>query len=160
MLLRASRSSDKRYEDIFKSTSAVFFLGTPHAGSPHAELGEVLRRIIRAVGFDSAGQNLAALRPDSTLLEQCREEFYLLYKKGAFEVYTFQEARSLKGASFGPFKDKVLVFSLSVPCCHDLPVFRSSQTCPLISWVRKRGSLSMQIIGQCADFQAKKMMVT
>ncbi len=115
MLLRASRSSDKRYKDIFTSTSAIFFLGTPHAGSPHAELGEILRNIIRVIGFDGAGQNLATLRPDSILLEQCREEFYLLYKKGTFEVYTFQEAKALKGTSFGPFRDKVLMFSL---CMH------------------------------------------
>jgi hypothetical protein len=115
MLLRASRSSDKRYKDIFTSTCAILFLGTPHAGSPHAELGEILRNIIRAIGFDGAGQNLVALRPDSTLLEQCREEFYLLYKKASFEVYTFQEAKGLKGTSFSPFKDKVLVFSLCMP---------------------------------------------
>jgi hypothetical protein len=109
MLLRASRSNDKSYEDIFKSTSAVFFLGTPHTGSPHAELGETLRKIIRVMGFDSAGQNLLTLRPDSILLDQCREEFHLLYKRGSFEVYTFQEARGMTGIGFAMFNDKVLV---------------------------------------------------
>ena len=160
MLLRASRSSDKRYMDIFTSTSAILFLGTPHAGSPHAELGEILRNITRAIGFDSAGQNLVALRPDSSLLEQCREDFYLLYKTGAFEVYTFQEAKGLTGTSFGPFRDKVLASSQYVPWCYNSPILRSSQISPLISWVPKRGSQLMQIIGQCADFQAKTTTVT
>lgn len=107
MLLRASRSDDKSYKDIFKSTHAVFFLGTPHGGSPYAELGEFLKRIVGAVGFDGAGQNLGTLKPDSALLEHCREEFHLLYKRQKFEVYTFQEARGLKGIGFASLNDKV-----------------------------------------------------
>jgi hypothetical protein len=110
MLLRASRSDDKSYEDIFKSTCAVFFLGTPHSGSPHAQLGETMRRVVQAVGFDTAHQNLAVLRPDSALLEQCREEFHILYKRGGFEVYTFQEAQGMKGIGFAQFNYKVPVF--------------------------------------------------
>jgi hypothetical protein len=110
MLLRASRSDDKSYEDIFKSTCAVFFLGTPHSGSPHAQLGETIRRVVQAVGFDTAHQNLALLGPDNALLEQCREEFHILYKRGGFEVYTFQEARGMKGIGFAQLNYKVPVF--------------------------------------------------
>ena len=109
MLLRASRSNEKNYKDIFKSTCAVFFLGTPHAGSPHAELGETLRRVVAVMGFDTAPQNLTALRPNSAVLEQCREEFHLLYMQGGFDVYTFQEARGIKGIGFAQFHHKVLV---------------------------------------------------
>jgi hypothetical protein len=120
MLLRASRSDYKSYKDILKLTHAVFFLGTPHAGSPHAELGEFLKRIVGAVGFDSAGQNLGALKPDSALLEHCREEFHLLYKRGNFEVYTFQEARGLKGIGFASLNDKVWVLFQCLSCCNNL----------------------------------------
>jgi hypothetical protein len=66
------------------------------------------------MGFDSARQNLDALRVDSALLEQCREGFHLLYKKGGFEVYTFQEARGLKGVGFASFNDKVSALALPV----------------------------------------------
>lgn len=107
MLLRASRSDDKSYQDVFMSTNAIFFFGTPHAGSQFADLGDTLRRIVGAIGFDTADQNLLTLKPDSVMLEQCREEFHILYNRARFEVYTFQEAHGMKGIGFASLNDKV-----------------------------------------------------
>jgi protein SERAC1 len=107
MLLRASRSDDNGYRDLFTYTNAILFLGTPHAGSQFADVGDTLRRIVTAVGFDTASQNLSTLKPDSALLDQCREDFHMLYKRGRFEVYTFQEAYGMKGVGFAGLNDKV-----------------------------------------------------
>jgi len=110
MLLDASRSGDEQYKDIFKSTKAVFFLGTPHVGSRFAELGDFFRAIVEATGFDTANQNLNALKPDNALLYQCRRDFFTLFNGGSFKVYTFQEARGLKGIGFARLNDKVCLY--------------------------------------------------
>ncbi|KAL2071242.1 hypothetical protein VTL71DRAFT_12477 [Oculimacula yallundae] len=81
--------------DIFQSTEAVFFLGTPHRGSGKAGIGEIARRIASASGLDTADQNLRALRVNSIELEMIHESFVQLYeqKDRHFQIITFQETK-------------------------------------------------------------------
>jgi hypothetical protein len=114
LLLRASRSKTENYQQVFRAAKAVLFLGTPHSGSQFAQMGETLTAIARAAGFDTANQNLMALKPDSALLEGCREDFHALYSEGSFEMITFQEAKGMKGIGLAKLNDKVLKNSKSI----------------------------------------------
>jgi hypothetical protein len=87
------------------STSAVLFLGTPHRGSGYAPLGDTLRRVVSAFGFDTNDRNIRALRFDSPELELSREEFLRLWRRRNFTVRTFQEAQGLTLVK--AFSDKV-----------------------------------------------------
>ncbi|CZS88147.1 uncharacterized protein RCO7_01113 [Rhynchosporium graminicola] len=81
--------------EIFDSTAAVLFLGTPHRGSGKANIGEIARKIASASGIDTADQNVRALRVNSIELEMIHESFVQLYeqKDRRFEIITFQETK-------------------------------------------------------------------
>ena len=107
MLVQASIEDRKGSKDLFESTKAVLFFGTPHAGSPFAKMGDTLRVIVKAVGFGAAKQNLRDLKPDSAILEDCRRNFETLHSRRKFEVYTFQEDRGMTGIGFAKADNKV-----------------------------------------------------
>jgi hypothetical protein len=97
VLRRSGNDEDKSIHDIFESTCAVFFLGTPHRGSNFATLGNTIRQIVTAVGFDTNEKNIKALQFDSFELELSREEFAKQWRQGSFQVRTFQESRGIVG---------------------------------------------------------------
>ena len=84
-------------QDVYRSSSAIIFLGTPHRGSDHASLGETIKRIVSVVGFDAHGQILQALQPGSEILELVREEFCDIWRERGFTVRTFQESQRIVG---------------------------------------------------------------
>lgn len=95
--------------DIYTSTSAVLFLGTPHRGSNKAESGETLRKIASASGFNTSDKNIRALQIDSSELEGIHERFMKLNQRNPwpFEVRTFQEAKGMTGIGFLGLGEKV-----------------------------------------------------
>jgi ankyrin repeat domain-containing protein 50 len=105
VLRRAKDDESDSIRDILTSTHAVFFLGTPHRGSDLAPLGNTIRRIVGALGFDTSDRNIRALHFDSFELEMSREEFVRQWRRGPFQVRTFQESRGLAG--FKGMSDKV-----------------------------------------------------
>jgi hypothetical protein len=107
MLLEANIDDTKSSKDVLESTKAVLFLGTPHAGSSFADMGDTLRRIVNAVGFGTANQNLRDLKPESAMLEQCRKHFQSLHKSRNFDIYTFQEELGMTGIGIAAADDKV-----------------------------------------------------
>ena len=84
-------------QDVYRSSSAIIFLGTPHRGSDHASLGETIKRIVSVVGFGAHGQILQALQPGSEILELVREEFCDIWRERGFTVRTFQESQGIAG---------------------------------------------------------------
>jgi hypothetical protein len=119
MLVQASFDDIKGSRDLFESTKAVLFLGTPHAGSPFAGMGDTLRGIVKAVGFSTANQNLRDLNPDSAMLEQCRVNFQTLHRRGGFEVYTFQEELGMTGIGIAKADNKGCSHTLHDVDNHD-----------------------------------------
>jgi ankyrin repeat domain-containing protein 50 len=109
VLCRAAGAQESTILDIFTSTEAVLFLGTPHRGSSKAETAEMIRRIASASGFSTSDRNLRALYIDSTELEGIHERFMMLRKQNQwhFEIRTFQEAKGLTGIGFLGLSDKV-----------------------------------------------------
>lgn len=104
---RASTEQDPALLHLYESTTAIFFLGTPHRGSQWVDLGETVRRIVAVVGFDTNDQNIRALQIDSVVLRNINENFVRLYRKHQFEVRTFQEAKGMARTRFFNFNDKV-----------------------------------------------------
>jgi len=95
--------------EIYSSTSAIAFLGTPHRGTYNVETAEFVRRIISASGFDTADTNIRALKVDSTELQLIHELFLQVYerKERPFQVLTFQEAKGIAGTTLLKFNQRV-----------------------------------------------------
>jgi hypothetical protein len=74
-----------------------FSLVPPHRGSGSASMGETLRRVVSAVGFDTNDRNLRTLAFDSTELEMSREELIKMWRVRSLQVRTFQESQGLAG---------------------------------------------------------------
>lgn len=108
MLLRANESEGGRDKDIYLSTKAILFLGTPHRGGNLTDWGETARRIVSAAGFDTGHQNIRDLAIDSPMLEDCRERFLKLHDRRKFEICTFQEGRGMKGTTLLGLNQKVV----------------------------------------------------
>jgi len=107
MLLRANESERERDQNIYQSTHAILFLGTPHRGGNFADWGETARRIVSAVGFDTSHQNIRDVAIDSPMLEEYRERFLNLYNRKKFEICTFQEGHGIKGTTLLGLNQKV-----------------------------------------------------
>jgi hypothetical protein len=107
MLVQAAFDDIEGSKDLLKSTKAILFLGTPHAGSPFADMGDTLRAIVKAVGFSTAYQNLRDLKTESSILDQCRLNFQTLHGREGFKVYTFQEELGMTGIGIAKADNKV-----------------------------------------------------
>jgi len=106
-----SLERDHDLASVYLSTSAILFLGTPHRGSDFSQAGGTLERIMRAVRFDTNGQNIKTLLRNSTDLITCQENFLRLYQdpQRHFCVRTFQEAYGLTGLNLGGLNNKVCI---------------------------------------------------
>lgn len=111
VLRRAATETDPKLLDIYTSTEAILFLGTPHRGSSKAGIAEVVRKIISVSGFDTAHQNIRALQINSAELELIHELFMKLYehKDRRFKVLTFQEAKGVVGISYLKLNERVTI---------------------------------------------------
>ena len=110
MLLLSSDSGKETDKQLCESTKAVLFFGTPHRGSSFADLGETMRRIASALGFDTAKQNIRTLEIDSGMLEECQKRFQQLTLRRNIKIHTFHEARGMTGISYLKLNNKVIPF--------------------------------------------------
>lgn len=109
MLLMCSEGDRDVDNALVRSTKAILFFGTPHRGSDFSDLGETLRRIASAAGFDTAKQNISTLDVDSGVLEECHRRFQKLYSQYSFDIFTFQETRGIAGIAYLGMNRKVSV---------------------------------------------------
>lgn len=112
MILRASESEIERERNVYNSTKAVLFLGTPHRGGNFVAYGEIARRVVGAIGYDTNSKNIRDLAIDSLVLEDLHERFLKLYRRKKIEICTFQESRGMIGSSLLNLNQKVLHSSL------------------------------------------------
>lgn len=100
MLLLSSDSDREPDQRLCESTKAILFFGTPHRGNEFSDLGETMRRVASAVGFDTAKQNIRTLEIDGGILEECHRRFQLLQSRQNIEIYTFHETHGVTGISY------------------------------------------------------------
>ncbi|KAL3417553.1 ankyrin repeat protein [Phlyctema vagabunda] len=110
VIRRAAADSESTLRDVYTSTLAILFLGTPHRGSSKAGIAEVVRRIVSVSGFNTTDQNIRALQVNSTELELIHELFMKLYeqKDRHFQVLTFQEAKGVVGIGYLKLNERVV----------------------------------------------------
>ena len=111
MLLLSSDSNRESDQRLCKSTKAIIFFGTPHRGSEFSDLGETMRRVVSAVGFDTAKQNIRTLEIDSGIWEECHRRFQLLQSRRNIEIYTFHETHGITGISYLGLNHKASQFN-------------------------------------------------
>ena len=105
MLFVANRSEAHfQNRKVYLSTTALFFLGTPHRGSSYAVWGEIARGLT-SVFFDTNSSLINKLKAYNEHLMQLQDNFGLLLFRRTFWVYTFTEAKGLKPYPF--LKSKV-----------------------------------------------------
>jgi hypothetical protein len=163
VIRRAAADTEPTVLDIYTSTEAVIFLGTPHRGSSKAGIAEVVRKIVSVSGFDTTDKNIRALQVNSTELELIHELFMKLYeqKERQFKVLTFQEAKGVSGISYLKLNERVIATDRS-PQKHTFltnaaTISRLSDLSrPLLLALSQHKPL-MQIICLCADSPAGTM---
>ena len=85
-------SYHKHLHQIYESTAAIMFFGTPHGGAdPRGLLGHIAERVARAIGFTVNEQIVDTLLPTSERLKELRDEFGPMARRKNWIIYTFQE---------------------------------------------------------------------
>ena len=77
---------------IYKSTAAIMFFGTPHGGAdPRGFLASIAEKVFRAAGFKVNEQIVNTLLPTSERLRELRDEFMPMARQKGWIIYSFQE---------------------------------------------------------------------
>jgi hypothetical protein len=77
---------------VYKSTAAIMFFGTPHGGAdPRGLLAHITERVARAVGFTVNEKIVDTLLPTSERLRELRDEFGPMARQKNWIIYSFQE---------------------------------------------------------------------
>jgi hypothetical protein len=118
MLFEAERSEAfPERKEIYSSTKAIFFLGTPHRGSNWAQWGEIATNLAGVV-FDTNSASIKHLKVNGGDLMQLQKNFELLLYRRTFWVYTFIEAKGFKPLPF--LKSKVSLTPIVIRSLHGL----------------------------------------
>jgi hypothetical protein len=86
--------------DLYESTYAIIFFGTPHRGSSYAKMGGLARDIAVVAGFDARDTILRSLGPDAEILTMLSDDFARMLLENTFKVHSFQEGQGFTGAHF------------------------------------------------------------
>ncbi|KAI0147348.1 hypothetical protein GGR57DRAFT_260172 [Xylariaceae sp. FL1272] len=103
IVLKVALDNSKRsthqpqYLGIYKSTSGIVFLGTPHGGSQSANWGLLVSKIVKSAMQAPAERVLRGLTPNSELLENLRKAFLQMLEDGHFGIHSFYETRPIVG---------------------------------------------------------------
>lgn len=112
--LRQARSSEghrSNHRQIYESTTAVMFFGTPHGGAdPRGSREKIVERVVRAAGFSVNEQIVNALLPNSERLQELRDTFAPMARASDWLVFSFQEqlGTPLLGGEKGCFPPSTL----------------------------------------------------
>ncbi|KAJ5734976.1 uncharacterized protein N7483_000101 [Penicillium malachiteum] len=96
-LLISRGSSELHVKDLLESTTAMAFMGTPHAGSDKASLVVPLTHLSKIILGASNTEILQLLRPGSEMLANLQQEFHTMLKdrsqnqKKSIEICCFYE---------------------------------------------------------------------
>ena len=93
--LRRSHSFESHHNhlrQIYESTAAIVFFGTPHGGADPRGLRELIaEKVVRAAGFTVNEQIVNTLLPTSERLRELRDEFAPMARQNNWIIYSFQE---------------------------------------------------------------------
>lgn len=82
---------------IYASTAAIIFFGTPHGGADPRGLRElIIEKLVRAAGFSANEQIVNALMPNSERLRELRDAFLPMARQKEWLIYSFQEQQGVQ----------------------------------------------------------------
>jgi len=82
--------------EIYKSTVAVIFFGTPHSGAdPRSLIHHIAEKVTQAAGFSVNEQIVQTILPTSERLRELRDEFSPMAHQEGWIIYSFQEQYSV-----------------------------------------------------------------
>ena len=111
MLFEADRAEEfPNKRQVYFSTKALFFLGTPHRGSNLAGWCEIARGLANVV-FDTNSSLIKDLKVHGQPLMQLQRNFDLLVYRRTFYAYTFIETGHFKPYPF--LKSKVCLYQVN-----------------------------------------------
>lgn len=91
-----------QFHQIYMSTAAIIFFGTPHGGADPRGLRElVAEKLIKAAGFSVNEQIVNALLPTSERLKELRDAFAPMARQNNWLIYSFQEQYDVPFLSSG-----------------------------------------------------------
>jgi len=98
--LRQSRDCESHQSDfhnIYHSTQAIIFFGTPHGGAdPRELLHHVAESVVRVVRCPVNQQVVDMLLPTSAQLQELRHDFGLMARQKNWIIFSFQEQYGTK----------------------------------------------------------------
>ncbi|CCC05215.1 unnamed protein product [Sordaria macrospora k-hell] len=95
--LRRSERCKSSLRDVFTSTTALMFFGTPHGGAdPRGALHKLIERAIRGMCVSVNDSVLDTLLGKSDRLEELRNEFNPIAQEQNWPVHSFQEELGVK----------------------------------------------------------------
>ncbi len=103
-LNESRKQSQTGKDDLYASTRAVIFFGTPHLGSDDAKWGLLLSSIANAA-FNTNDKILRGLKPDNEKLDNWARNFQDVLDTGKLRVCSLQESAGKTGLSI--FNGKV-----------------------------------------------------
>lgn len=93
--LRRSHSFESHHNhlrQIYESTAAILFFGTPHGGAdPRGLLEHIAEKVVKVAGFTVNEQIVNTLLPTSERLRELRDEFAPMARQNNWIIYSFQE---------------------------------------------------------------------
>jgi hypothetical protein len=95
--LNQSRLTATHLSEIVPATFGICFLGTPHRGSPAADLGETIHRITKLLGKSPNLQILQALKYDAETLDRVQTTFKQTLHACNIRIRSFREAEKTHG---------------------------------------------------------------
>ena len=105
-------SHHKHLRQVYESTAAIVFFGTPHGGAdPRGFVELVAEKVVRAAGFTVNEQVVNTLLPTSERLRELRDEFAPMARQNRWIIYSFQEQYGVKLLN----GKKVRAFLIQVP---------------------------------------------
>ncbi|KAL9110216.1 MAG: hypothetical protein Q9227_005277 [Pyrenula ochraceoflavens] len=140
-------------KDIYLSTFATVFLGTPFRGSSAAEWALLAELFVKMIGLGTNSKILKELKLDSGALNILRSEFRECVKQRAINVRCFQESKGLSGIK-GLHEQIVLEASSKLDedtICQSLN-YNHMEMCRYAT----RDDEGYQIVGDEVAFWAKK----
>jgi len=96
--------------DVYESTQAIIFFGTPHRGSNDAQWGLLLSTVVSAA-FDANKTILRTLDPDDERLDKLAKDFQDILDTGKLRIGSLLESAGKTGLPV--FNGKVGVIALS-----------------------------------------------
>jgi len=85
-------SHHNHLRQIYESTAAIMFFGTPHGGAdPRGLLELIAEKVVRAAGFAVNERIVNTLLPTSERLKELRDEFAPMARRNNWIIYSFQE---------------------------------------------------------------------